>query len=42
MSYVRGQVFSEAGALLASFGQEGMIRAFGDDPAVRLPAEARL
>jgi len=43
MSYVRGQVFTEQGALLASFAQEGMIRAFGDDPVPRgLPADARL
>jgi acyl-CoA thioesterase II len=43
MSYVRGQVFTEAGALLASFTQEGMIRAFGDDPVPRgLPVESRL
>lgn len=33
MSYVRGQVFTEEGILLASFSQEGMIRAFGDAPA---------
>ena len=43
MSYVRGQVFTEAGVLLASFSQEGMIRSFGDDPvAPGLPAAARL
>ena len=43
MSYVRGQVFTEAGALLASFAQEGMIRRFADDPSVRaIPAAARL
>jgi acyl-CoA thioesterase len=28
MSYVRGQVFTEQGALIASFAQDGMIRAF--------------
>jgi acyl-CoA thioesterase len=28
MSYVQGQVFTESGVLLASFTQEGMIRAF--------------
>ncbi len=28
MSYVRGQVFTEGGELLASFSQDGMIRAF--------------
>jgi acyl-CoA thioesterase II len=43
MSYVRGQVFTEEGALLASFTQEGMIRDFGDDPVPRtLAADARL
>src|SRR3954464_6856780 len=35
MSFVRGQVFNRAGELLASFSQEGMIRAFAaTDPAV--------
>ena len=43
MSYVRGQVFTEEGVLLASFAQEGMIRPFGDAPAeVSLPVTARL
>ena len=43
MSYVRGQVFTEEGALLASFSQEGMIRAFGDDPVAHgVPPAARL
>jgi len=42
MSYVRGQVFTEEGELLASFCQEGMIRTFGDDPAARLAVAARL
>ena len=28
MSLVRGQVFTEQGELLASFSQDGMIRAF--------------
>ncbi len=43
MSYVRGQVFTEGGALLASFVQEGLIRPFGDEgAAVSLPVEARL
>ena len=28
MSYVRGQVFTEAGALIASFSQQGMLRSF--------------
>jgi acyl-CoA thioesterase len=43
MSFVRGQVFTEEGRLLASFCQEGMIRAFDDDPvAGALPTAARL
>jgi acyl-CoA thioesterase II len=43
MSYVRGQVFTEEGALLASFSQDGMIRTFasvGADAAK--PVEERL
>lgn len=43
MSYVRGQVFTEGGALIASFTQDGMIRAFaagGGD--VARPVSARL
>lgn len=31
MSYVRGQVFTEQGGLIASFTQDGMIRAFVAD-----------
>jgi acyl-CoA thioesterase len=43
MSYVRGQVFTEEGVLLASFSQEGMIRGFGNDPVAHaVPADARL
>ena len=43
MSFVRGQVFTRAGALVASFQQEGMIRAFDStDPAVSIAAAARL
>jgi len=43
MSYVRGQVFTEEGALIASFGQEGMIRPFEEGPEIPdLPAEALL
>jgi len=43
MSFVRGQVFTEEGVLLASFSQEGMIRGFGSDPDARaVPADARL
>jgi acyl-CoA thioesterase II len=43
MSYVRGQVFTEQGALIASFTQDGMIRAFTDDTsAVGLPEAQRL
>jgi len=43
MSYVRGQVFTEQGTLLASFAQEGLIRPFGaGSAAASLPVEARL
>ena len=43
MSYVRGQVFTEGGDLLASFVQEGMVRAFdAGSPATALPVAARL
>jgi acyl-CoA thioesterase len=43
MSYVRGQVFTEGGALLASFTQDGMIRAFAADGGdVTRPVSARL
>jgi len=43
MSYVRGQVFTEDGVLVASFSQEGMIRGFGNDRiAHAVPADARL
>ena len=43
MSYVRGQVFTEGGDLLASFVQEAMIRAFdAGSAATALPVEARL
>ncbi len=43
MSYVRGQIFTEEGALLASFGQEGMIRAFETDgAALSMAVDARL
>jgi acyl-CoA thioesterase II len=42
MSYVRGQVFTEAGLLIASFTQDGMIRSFGDDPALARPEANRL
>jgi acyl-CoA thioesterase II len=31
MSYVRGQIFTQEGALIASFTQDGMIRAFDQD-----------
>jgi acyl-CoA thioesterase-2 len=43
MSFVRGQVFTEQGSLIASFTQDGMIRSFTDE-AVDLsrPAEERL
>ena len=43
MSYVRGQVFTESGALLASFAQEAMIRPFDTGAGtLALPVEARL
>jgi len=43
MSFVRGQVFTRGGELLASFQQEGMIRHFAaTDPAASLAAGARL
>jgi acyl-CoA thioesterase II len=43
MSFVRGQVFTHEGTLLASFQQEGMIRHFdATDPAVSISASARL
>ena len=42
-SYVRGQVFTEAGALIASFSQQGMIRHFTPQSAsTGMPVEARL
>jgi acyl-CoA thioesterase II len=43
MSYVRGQVFTEQGRLIASFTQDGMIRAFvADDADTARPMSARL
>ena len=43
MSFVRGQVFTRSGGLLASFHQEGMIRHFAAaDPAVSIATAARL
>jgi acyl-CoA thioesterase len=43
MSFVRGQIFTRDGVLLASFQQEGMIRAFAAvGPASSLAASARL
>ena len=43
MSYVRGQILTEDGRILASFTQDAMIRAFGpDSTAPSLPAESRL
>jgi acyl-CoA thioesterase-2 len=43
MSFVRGQVFTESGQLLASFSQDGMIRAFTPDAAERSkPVSRRL
>ena len=43
MSYVRGQVLTQDGRLLASFTQEAMIRAFEHQgSATSMPAESRL
>ncbi len=42
MSYVRGQVFTEQGRLIASFTQDGMIRAFADRTDTARPVSARL
>ena len=43
MSFVRGQIFTRTGDLLASFQQEGMIRAFAaTDPGNAIAATARL
>lgn len=43
MSFVRGQIFSRTGDLLASFQQEGMIRHFAvADPSASIAASARL
>jgi len=42
MSLVRGQVFTEPGALLASFSQEGMIRAWTDASERAMPVAERL
>ena len=43
MSYVRGQVFAEDDRLIASFGQQGMIRSFVRQAAdAAIPVEARL
>jgi acyl-CoA thioesterase II len=43
MSYVRGQVFTEGGVLIASFSQQGMIRHFVPQSAsTSLPVSARL
>ena len=43
MCYVRGQVLTEEGRLVASFTQDGMIRAFDTQgPATSMPARSRL
>ncbi|MGI8334199.1 acyl-CoA thioesterase [Actinomadura scrupuli] len=43
MSYVRGQVLTEEGRLVASFTQDAMIRAFEPTgPATSVPVESRL
>jgi acyl-CoA thioesterase II len=43
MSYVRGQVFTEEGSLIASFTQDGMIRPFVESsPVLHIPVANRL
>jgi acyl-CoA thioesterase-2 len=43
MSFVRGQVFTEGGELMASYSQDGMIRAFTPDASERAkPVSRRL
>jgi acyl-CoA thioesterase len=43
MSYVRGQIFGGDGALVASFAQEGLLRAFVPGAgAEAIPEAARL
>jgi acyl-CoA thioesterase len=43
MSYVRGQVFTEAGVLITSFTQDGMIRSFAESSALLdIPVANRL
>lgn len=42
MSYVRGQIRDEAGRLLASFSQDGLIRHFDDSGASAIDERARL
>jgi acyl-CoA thioesterase len=43
MCYVRGQVLTEDGRLIASFTQDAMIRAFeATGSATSVPVEARL
>jgi acyl-CoA thioesterase len=43
MSYVRGQVLTTDGRLMASFTQDAMIRAFSDNGSQSaMPAESRL
>jgi acyl-CoA thioesterase len=41
MSFVRGQVFTEESELLASYSQDGMIRAFALDASDRVKPVAR-
>jgi acyl-CoA thioesterase len=43
MSYVRGQIRDESGRLLASFGQDGMVREFDQSSgALSIAERARL
>ncbi|MEU1983115.1 acyl-CoA thioesterase domain-containing protein [Nocardia sp. NPDC019395] len=41
-AYIRGQVSTEGGRLIASFTQDAMIRAFDPGPVTEMPSEARL
>ncbi|WP_459545650.1 acyl-CoA thioesterase [Nocardia sp. X0981] len=41
-AYIRGQISTESGRLIASFTQDAMIRAFAPGPVTEIPAAARL
>ncbi|WUI35202.1 thioesterase family protein [Nocardia sp. NBC_00416] len=41
-AYIRGQISTGAGALIASFTQDAMIRAFDQGPVTEIPSAARL